>query len=314
MLGRPWIEAMKSAIDLVIPTYNRTTALAVTLTSLCAQHFRDFRILVSDQSDRQAPFETGEIQAVRRVLELHGQSVEFHKNLPRRGLAQQRQFLLDHVSAPYVLYLDDDLILEPYVIGRMFQAIREEACGFVGCGVIGLSYLDDFRPHEQVVQPWPGPVQPETVLPDPQAWQRYRLHNAANLFHVQEQQGYNARLLPSDDIPSCKYRVAWIGGCVLYDTAKLRSVGGFEFWNDLPSAHAGEDVLAQLRVMARFGGCGLMPSGVYHQELSTTVDDRRVDAARVLSILNASSGSASSIVYDTQTGIPSADSLLPKDA
>jgi hypothetical protein len=72
--------------------------------------------------------------------------------------------------------------------------------------------------------------------------------------------------------------VAWIGGCVLYDVAALRSVGGFDFWEELPAAHAGEDVLAQLRVMARFGGCGLLPSGAYHQELPTTLTERAVDA------------------------------------
>jgi hypothetical protein len=75
-----------------------------------------------------------------------------------------------------------------------------------------------------------------------------------------------------------RYRVAWVGGCVLYDTRKLRAGGGFDFWTDLPPDHCGEDVLAQLKVMARYGGCGLLPSGVYHQELPTAVPDRRVNA------------------------------------
>jgi hypothetical protein len=82
------------------------------------------------------------------------------------------------------------------------------------------------------------------------------------------------------------YRVAWVGGCVLYDVARLRSVGGFEFWQDLPIEHCGEDVLAQLRVMARYGGAGLFPSGAYHQELPTTVTERRVNAPEVLSIID----------------------------
>ena len=36
--------------------------------------------------------------------------------------------------------------------------------------------------------------------------------------------------------PEClrKYKVAWVGGCALYDTAKLRAVGGFIFWSALP--------------------------------------------------------------------------------
>jgi hypothetical protein len=80
---------------------------------------------------------------------------------------------------------------------------------------------------------------------------------------------------------------AWIGGCVLYDSARLRAAGGFGFWRELPPEHCGEDVLAQLRVMARFGGCGLIPSGACHQELPTTVPWRRHDAPRLLAHLIA---------------------------
>jgi hypothetical protein len=78
------------------------------------------------------------------------------------------------------------------------------------------------------------------------------------------------------------YRVAWVGGCVLFDTAKLRDAGGFEFWRKLPAEHCGEDVVAQLQVMERYGGCGLLPSGAYHMELPTTIPARSVDAPKVL--------------------------------
>jgi hypothetical protein len=37
--------------------------------------------------------------------------------------------------------------------------------------------------------------------------------------------------------------------------------------------------------MARHGGCGIMPSGAFHQELPTTVPIRDVDAPRVLPIV-----------------------------
>ena len=52
---------------------------------------------------------------------------------------------------------------------------------------------------------------------------------------------------------TCACRAAPIDGCVLFDTARLRAVGGFDFWPSLPPGHCGEDVLAQLRVMERFG-------------------------------------------------------------
>jgi len=261
-------------LDVVIPTYNRAAALAVTLTSLVYQSFQDFRVIISDQSRRDIS-RSGELTAVRRVLEAHGIPVMIHRHLPRRGMAEQRQFLLDQSRAAYTLFLDDDLILEAYVLEQMLAAIRQAGCGFVGSAVIGLSFRDDVRPHEQAIEFWDGPVQPEEVQPGSAAWQRYRLHNAANLYHVQQDLGltWQATRL---------YRVAWVGGCTLYDTARLRQAGGFTFWKELPDTHCGEDVLAQLRVMASFGGAGLIPSGVYHQELPTTLPDRTVNAPLVL--------------------------------
>jgi len=262
-------------IDVLIPSYRRPAALAVTLTSLCAQTCPDFRVIVSDQTEDSSSLEAPEVQAALRVLQAKGYAIAGHWHLPRRGLAEHRQFLLDQVSAPYTLFLDDDLILELDVIERMFAAIREEGCGFVGCAMIGLSFIADVRPHEQAIEFWEGPVQPETVRPSSPAWERWRLHNAANLYHVQQRFGLTSK-------NQRKYRVAWTAGCVLYDTAKLRDVGGFSFWQALPLEHCGEDVLAQLQVMARYGGCGLIPSGVYHQELPTTVPNRSVDAPQIL--------------------------------
>jgi hypothetical protein len=78
------------------------------------------------------------------------------------------------------------------------------------------------------------------------------------------------------------YKVAWVGGCVMFDTEKLRNVGGFSFWSRLPDEHAGEDVVAQLRVMAAYGGAAVAPSGAWHQEVPTTVPQRDCDAPLVL--------------------------------
>lgn len=268
---------MLPIIDIVIPTYRRAAALAVTLAGLCAQTCRDFRVIISDQTEDDEPLQTGEVQAAMRVLAAHGHHVEWHKHVPPRGLAEQRQFLLDQVKAPYALFLDDDLLLEPYVVALLLQTIQRESCGFVGCGIIGLRYLGDVRPHHEVVEWWDGSVQPEELGPGTPAWQRSSFHSAANVYHLQQRLGI------TPEQPRT-YKVAWVGACTLYDTAKLRAVGGYSFWRDLPAEHCGEDVLAQLRVMARYGGCGVLPSGVYHQDLPTTVPDRRINAPEVLPI------------------------------
>jgi len=266
------------SVDVLIPTCDRPAALAVELATLAAQTVPGLRIVVSDQTEERDPFALPELQAAVGVLRARGHEVELHRHLPRRGLAEHRQSLLDRARAPYALFLDDDLILAPDLVARLLATIQEESCGFVGCGLIGPSFLGDERPHEQGVELWDGPVQPELVVPEGPGWDRWRLHNAANLHHIARALG----LGPGDRV---RYRVAWTGGCVLYDVAALREAGGFGFWRDLPRDHAGEDVLAQLRVMARSGGCGILPSGAYHQELPTTVAVRTVDAPRVLPIV-----------------------------
>ena len=264
-------------IQVLIPTFNRMQALTVTLTSLYYQSEESFDIVISDQSAINDVEADPIVQTICRMLEMKGHSVSILKNLPRRGMAQQRQFLLEQSRAPYSLFLDDDLVLEPYVLKDLKQSLHKLQCGFVGAAVIGLSYRDDYRPHQQQIEFWEHEVEPETIIPQGTKWHRYNLHNAANILHIQQQ--YNA----SPDNPR-PYKVAWVGGCVMYETKKLLSSGGFQFWKELPEQHCGEDVLAQLRVMKTFGGCGIIPSGVYHQEIATSIADRKVNAPEFLEI------------------------------
>jgi GT2 family glycosyltransferase len=264
-------------ITILIPTYKRVKALAVTLTSLYYQSETNFNIVIADQSGDDALETDATLQTIKRLLEIKGSPVAILKNLPPKGMAQQRQFLLDHSTSTYSLFLDDDLILDQYVVRNMKEMLEKHSIGFVGCAVIGLSYKNDFRPHQQEIEFWQGEITPETIVPKSREWERYRVHNAANIYHVEQK--FNAT--PDNPIP---YKIAWVGGCVMYDTDMLREVGGFSFWKELPDKHCGEDVLAQLRVMKKYGGCAIIPSGVYHQELETTVPDRNVNAPEYLEI------------------------------
>lgn len=268
-------------VDVLIPAYTRSGALASTLTALMPQTFKDFNVIISDQTEDSELIGSYEVISAARILRSHGHRVDAYRHLPRRGMAEQRQFLLDKSTAPYVLYIDDDILLEQWAIENLVRAIREERCGMVGMAVIGLSFINDVRPHQQHIEYWEGPVRPERIRPDTPEWERYKLHNAANVYHLQQRLGLTPETVR-------KYKVAWVGGCAMYDAAKLRDVGGFSFWAELPTWHCGEDVLAQIRVMSRYGGCGILPSGAYHQELPTTLPDRTVNAPRVLSLEPAS--------------------------
>jgi GT2 family glycosyltransferase len=264
-------------LDVLLPTRNRPAELAVTLSGLAAQPGpAGFGVMVSDQSDGEPAWAHPAAAGVVRVLRRQRHPVLLTRHLPRRGLAEHRAHLLDQSIARYVLYVDDDVWLEPGAVNRMVTALRELGCGFVGNAVHGLSYLDDVRPEtHDAYEEWPGRPVPEDIRPGTPEWDRARIHAAANLLHVTDR-------LDLADGEWRAYKVAWIGGCVLYDRAKLRAAGGFDFWRQMPDAHAGEDVAAQVAVLRRYGGAGLVPSGAYHLEAPTTVTDREVECWAVL--------------------------------
>ena len=262
------------AVDVLIPTRDRPSALAITLTGLAAQSVHPLRIVISDQSARAVQGQP-EIVGLLRYLRHVGHSVVVHHHLPVRGMAEQRAFLLDQVHAEHCLYLDDDVITEPDLVDRLHQTLVSQRCGFVGSALHGLSFIADRRPEQQSIEFWQDRVQPERIPPHTAHWQRHRLHSAANLMHVQQTTSHGSTR-------TLLYKIAWVGGCVMFDSAKLRDCGGFDFWRELPVQHCGEDVLAQLRVMARYGGCAMLPSGAYHLELPTSLPSREVDAPLAL--------------------------------
>ena len=120
-------------VDVLIPTYRRKTGLAVVLTSLLGQTFTDFDVIISDQTAEDETYlDSIEIQTLIQALRWHGHNVMLYRHLPRRGMAEQRQFLLECSArpssagcpAPYVHYLDDDVLLDPSVIERMLAVLQ----------------------------------------------------------------------------------------------------------------------------------------------------------------------------------------------
>lgn len=279
LTGDPERFRVPRLLDVLVPTRNRPGELAVTLAGLGGNDVpgdATFGVAVSDQSDGDPPWRQPAVAAAVRVLRHRGRPVLLTRHLPRRGLAEHRAFLLDRSAARYVLYLDDDVWLAPGALARLLTAIEKLGCGFVGNGVHGLSYLEDVRPQtHRHYEEWDTRPVPERLRPGTPEWDRAQIHSAANLLHVTA-----AQRIPDGQWRA--YKVSWIGGCVLYHREKLRAAGGFDFWPRLDARHQGEDVAAQLAVMRRYGGAGILPSGAYHQEAPTTVSDRVMEAWEVL--------------------------------
>lgn len=250
-----------TAVDVLLPTCNRLESLILTLSGVAGQTCCDVRVIVADQSTAPVP-ESQTVQTLSRIIEARGGHWEYHKRPPIHGIAEQRDFLLRQASAEAVLYLDDDVFMEPWVLQRLLDTLCQQGCGFAGAFPAGLSHRDDVRPEQHIVDWWDGPVRPEVVDPGSKEWERWQLHRAANTFHV-------GRALPAGT--TMLYRTAWIASCVLYDRRKLLQVGGFSFWDRLPRYHSGEEVLVQNLLMRRWGGCAILPSGTYYSQVPTTV-------------------------------------------
>lgn len=262
-------------IDVLIPTKGRMASLAIVLTSLFGQTFTDFNVIISDQTDQEEVYlERSEIQTVVQALRLRGHSVSLLHHVPCRGMAEQRQFLFEQSKAPYVQFIDDDILLDPQTTQRMIDVIRRERCGFVGCAAIGLQFQDDIRPHQQHIELWEGPVTPELFDRQSIPWERHLVNNAANPLHLEQ------KLLRKGEV--CCYKVAWIGGAnILFDREKLADVGAFSWWQRLPPEHAGEEVVVQFLLLNKYGGCGILPSGTYHIGLPTTIENREFNAVEL---------------------------------
>jgi GT2 family glycosyltransferase len=264
-------------VEVLIPTVGRRAELAVTLAGLAAQDDPPFGVIISDQSPQGETYAEPSVMAMIRVLEAQGRSTRTLRHPVRKGIAEHRQFLLDQSSAEYLLFLDDDVWLEPGQLQRLSEALDALGCAFVGAAVQGLSYLSDERPDQQEpFQVWAdNVVLPEKVRRDTDQNHRWTLHNAANLAHI-------AARLHLHDGSWLPYKIAWVGGCVLYRRTSLLEAGGFGFWETLPEDHAGEDVAVQWKLMETAGGAGILPSGAVHLESPTTIPRRSVDAPDVV--------------------------------
>jgi GT2 family glycosyltransferase len=263
-------------VEVLIPAFDREGATAVTLTSLLGQQVQPRRVLVSDQSPTGIVCSSPLVAGVARVLRSRGIAVELLHHPSGAGVTENRAFLLSQASAPYVVFCDDDIVLGPEVLARMLGAMSELRCGLVAQAMTGLSFVDDVREREwgafEPLAP-DEPVAQERIRKGDPAWERWRLHNAANPTHLAGRLGLD----PASPAWAA-YRIAWAAGCVLLDRAVLSATGGFDFWAELGADGYGEDVVVQLRVIEAAGGVGLLPTGAHHLELPTTVGNRSNDA------------------------------------
>jgi GT2 family glycosyltransferase len=120
----------RGTVTIVVPTRNRTHSLQRLLDSIDEMHYRDFVVMVVDNCPGSDETQRMVRERMRRDERLR-YSVE-----PTRGGSRARNHGLERVASDYVLFADDDTVLDPFALDAMLDGFARSpsvACvtGFV---------------------------------------------------------------------------------------------------------------------------------------------------------------------------------------
>jgi GT2 family glycosyltransferase len=141
------------SVDLVLTTSERTNEPARLLDALAQQSFRDFRLIVTDQSGDGR---------IAQLLAPHAGSLEIlHLPVNSRGLSRARNAALEHVSADIVALADDDCWYPADFLERLVATFAARpACG----GITGRTVDEHGEPSGLRWDRAPGPLTRRNVF------------------------------------------------------------------------------------------------------------------------------------------------------
>lgn len=126
---------MNNRISIHIANKDRSSELAVLLSSLLRQTFQDFDVVILDDGSGTPVSNFHFIQKLLTQLKIEGHGVHTERQQYSYGVCKARNLLLEidpWKENKYVLRLDDDVWLEPDYIQRLFDiAESDENIGIV---------------------------------------------------------------------------------------------------------------------------------------------------------------------------------------
>jgi GT2 family glycosyltransferase len=125
-------DVLARGVSIVVCTYRRPDSMARLLASLAAQDSRLREVLVVDASPDAEAAPTRELLA--RSPNIADRVRYWQVTGGRRGLTRQRNFGLQYVTSDLVLFLDDDVVLQPECVREMEEAHRSGGPGIAGVG------------------------------------------------------------------------------------------------------------------------------------------------------------------------------------
>lgn len=138
-----------SRIAVCIPTRNDNNepgTLAFPLVTLAVQSYRDLEVYVRDEGKRDA-YADRSLRGAVSLLAQRGIGLNYTRTADRRGAGHARHSLFKSIkNEELVLWLDDDMILEPEAVARLLEVLDPRA--EVGFAQGTKVELDPFRCHQ----------------------------------------------------------------------------------------------------------------------------------------------------------------------
>ena len=126
-------------IAAVIPTRNRADVLERTLNSVALQDRQPTAIIVIDSSDD----ERSQICCETPLNGLLSKIIYEHSDTP--GAASQRNQASKFLDQPFVLLMDDDIVLDPDCIQRLWLALQDPQVGGASAMISNQHYTEPSR-------------------------------------------------------------------------------------------------------------------------------------------------------------------------
>lgn len=124
------------SVSAIIPTANRSSVLSETLASIAAQSVQPAEIIIVDASETSF----GSISEKKYFTGLKSNLINLRADF--KGAAAQRNQGIMKAIHPFILFMDDDIILEPDCLKRLWEAVNiDDQIGAVNALIINQQYL-----------------------------------------------------------------------------------------------------------------------------------------------------------------------------
>ena len=142
------------AVAVVVIGYNDAQRLPVAVQSVLNQTLRDLEVIIVDDASTDGTSDVARRLAAENPDRVRAVVLETNSG----GCSRPRNVGLDHVTAPYVMFLDSDDTLERHACKNMLLAAERENADLVSgrCVRLNISRLvgPDKQPHRTPWMPW----------------------------------------------------------------------------------------------------------------------------------------------------------------